>query len=309
MSAPNTRKGTSKFPTRRTAFRRFSPERLAHHCRVSRRMASHATLSERCLSMLPMAQQRFPNGMSPNLPNHILLEICVTSLDYALAAQRAGANRIELCSDLDCGGVTPSARLMETIREQLRIPIHVLIRPRPGDFVYTAGEFSTMCKAIRNAIHLKMDGIVVGILDRHFRIDVPRTRQLVELAHPLPVTFHRAFDETHSWQEALEAVIQTGARSLLTSGCRPKATDGLATLALLVKEARGRLSVMPGGGITPANVIRIVRATSAREIHGSLLTPALRKDEEEGADRSRQTERYYRRILKVASTLRSIATW
>jgi len=245
--------------------------------------------------------------MKPNFPNPVFLEICVTSLDYALAAQRAGADRIELCSDLDCGGVTPSARLMKAARRHLRIPIHVLIRPRPGDFVYSAREFSAMRKAIQNAKDLKMNGIVVGILEGNSRIDVARTRELVELAHPLPVTFHRAFDESRSWQDSLEAVIQTGAKRLLTSGCRPKATDGLSTLARLVKRAGDRLSVMPGGGITPANVVRVVRATSAREVHGSLLTSALRK-EEGGADRRSQTERYYRRVLRVVSMLRRIAT-
>jgi copper homeostasis protein len=244
--------------------------------------------------------------MSPNSPNHVLLEICVASLDYAIAAQRAGANRIELCSDLDCGGVTPSTRLMETTREQLRIPIHVLIRPRPGDFVYSVREFSIMRKAIQNAKDIKMDGIVLGILDRKSCIDVTRTRQLVELAHPLPVTFHRAFDETYSLQDSLESVIQTGAKRLLTSAGRSKATEGLSTLTRLVKEAKDRLSVMPAGGITPANVIRIVRTTSAREVHASLLTPALRR-KEDGTDRSSQTERYYRRVLKTASILGSIA--
>src|SRR6202142_2065578 len=223
-----------------------------------------------------------------NLPNRVLLEICVTSLDYAIATQRAGANRIELCSDLDCGGVTPSTRLMETAREQLRIPIHVLIRPRRGDFVYSAREFSTMRKAIQNARDRKMDGIVLGILGRNSQIDVIRTRQLVELAHPLPVTFHRAFDETHSWRDSLEAVIQTGAKRLLTSGGRPKATEGLSILTRLVKEAGDRLSVMPAGGITPLNVLRVIRATSAREVHASLLTPALRNP---SADRTSQRDR------------------
>jgi copper homeostasis protein len=244
-------------------------------------------------------------GMSPNLPNHVLLEICVASLDYAIAAQRAGADRIELCSDLDCGGVTPSARLMETARKQLRIPVHVLIRPRRGDFVYSAREFSAMRKAIQIAKDLKMDGIVVGILDRNSRIDVTRTRELVELAHPLPVTFHRAFDETHCGQDSLEAVIQAGARRLLTSGCRPKAPDALDMLVRLVEQATDRLIVMPGSGVTAANVVRVVRATSAREVHASLLTPTLRKD---GVDRSRQTERYYRRVIKLVSMLRSIAS-
>ena len=245
--------------------------------------------------------------MNPNLPHRVLLEICVTSLDYAIAAQRAGADRIELCSDLECGGVTPSIRLMKAARERLRIPVHVLIRPRPGNFVYSAREFSAMHQAIQTAKELKMDGIVVGVLDRNSRIDIDRTRQLVELARPLPVTFHRAFDETCSWQDSLEAVIQTGAVRLLTSGGRPKATEGLSTLARLVKAAGSRLSVMPGSGITPANVVRVVRATSAREVHGSLLTPGLR-NAGETADRSLLTERYYRRLLKMVSILRATGT-
>jgi len=245
------------------------------------------------------------SGRASRNSNRVLVEICVASLDYALAAQRAGADRIELCTDLDCGGVTPSVRLMETARKQLQIPIHVLIRPRPGDFVYSTREFRDMRKTIQDAKGWRMDGIVVGILDRESRIDVARTRDLVELAHPLPVTFHRAFDETECKQDSLEAVIQTGAKRLLTSGCRSKAPDALATLARLVEESAERLIVMPGSGITPANVGRVVRATSAREIHASLLTLSLRK---EGTDRSRQTELYHHRVLKLVSILRSGAS-
>jgi copper homeostasis protein len=238
-------------------------------------------------------------------PRSVLLEVCVVSLDYAVAAESAGADRIELCRDLACGGITPDARLMEAVRKHLRIPIHVLIRPRPGDFVYSTAEFRTMRKDIENAKKLNMDGVVVGVLDRGSRIDIARTRELVEVAHPLPVTFHRAFDETTSWQESLEAVIQTGAKRLLTSGLRRKVPEGLSTLALLVREAADRLNIMPGAGITPANVLRVVHATSAREIHGSLLTPALR-EAKKGADRTSQTQLYRRRVLKVVSLLRSI---
>ncbi len=268
-----------------------------------------------------------------NLPNHVLLEICVTSLDYALAAQRAGADRIELCSDLDCGGVTPSSRLMKAARERLQIPIHILIRPRPGDFVYSAREFQAMRKSIETAKALKMDGIVVGILDRKSHIDVARTRQLVELAHPLPVTFHRAFDEalyeahaeTDAAHDPLDAVIQTGAKRLLTSGGRAKAADAPSMLARVVKEAGNRLSVMPGGGITPSNILRVVDATAAREVHGSFLTPALTpalipamltpamraaavRRNADDAERNSQVERFYRRVLKAALILRSAAT-
>lgn len=240
--------------------------------------------------------------MRPNLPHPVLLEICATSLDYAMAAERAGADRIELCTNLDCGGLTPGSRLMQSARKALRIPIHVLIRPRPGNFVYSPREFSTMRDAIQTAKALKMDGIVLGILDPNSRIDVPRTRQLVELAHPLPVTFHRAFDETPSWQDSLESVIRTGAKRLLTSGGSLRGSERFSTLRQLVREAGDRLRIMPGGGIKPANVMRIVRATGAREVHASLLTPALR-EALKGTDRNQQTKKYLRRVRKVASLL------
>ncbi|MGA8299636.1 MAG: copper homeostasis protein CutC [Terriglobales bacterium] len=244
----------------------------------------------------------------------VVLEICVTSVEFAMAAERGGADRIELCSDLDCGGVTPSLALMKAARERLRIPIHVLIRPRAGDFVYSPREFFAMRGAIQRAHELRMDGIVVGILDREFRVDVARTRELVELAHPLPVTFHRAFDETDCSGASLEAVIETGATRLLTSGGCAKATDGLSAIARLVKAAGERLSVMPGGGITPANVVCVMRTTGAWEVHGSLLTAGLRKalGEEDGEERrvrrerGLMMERYYRRVLKTASLLRSL---
>ena len=178
--------------------------------------------------------------MNPHPLNFVLLDdICVASLDYAAAAERAGADRIELCSELECGGVTPGVRLMKAARGRLRIPIHVLIRPRAGDFVYSAREFSAMRTAIQKAKELKMDGIVVGVLDRDSRIDMARTRELVELAHPLPVTFHRAFDKTGCGADSLEAVIQTGAVRLLTSGGRATTADGLFTIARLVKRCRG----------------------------------------------------------------------
>lgn len=245
--------------------------------------------------------------MSRSVPNNILLEICAVSLDYAVAAQRAGANRLELCSDLACGGITPDLRSMEAAREHLQIPIQILIRPRPGDFCYSADEFRRMREDIQNAKNLRMDGVVVGVLDQKAQVDVARTRELVEFAYPLPVTFHRAFDETRSWRASLEAVIQTGAQRLLTSGCCPKVADGLPTLTRLVSKARDRIIIMPGGGVTPANVVRVVRATSVREVHGSLLTPDLSKTEE-GANRIPQTEFYYQRVLKVVSLLRSIAS-
>jgi len=242
--------------------------------------------------------------MNRTMPKNVLLEICTVSLDCAIAAERAKAGRIELCSDLPCGGVTPPAQLVAAARTRLRIPVHVLIRPRPGDFVYSADELLIMRKSIQHARQSGMDGVVFGLLDEKSQVDVARTRELVEFARPLSVTFHRAFDETRSWQDSLEAVIQTGADRLLTSGCRPAAPQALSTLAELVRAAGDRIIVMPGSGITPDNVVQVVRATSAREIHASLLRPALGEAEQR---QESPAEIYHRRVLSVTSLLQSQA--
>lgn len=238
------------------------------------------------------------------MPESVLLEVCAVSVDYAVAAQRARAARIELCSDLDSGGVTPATRLMEAARHRLHIPIHVLVRPRTGDFVYSSQEFQLMRETIRTAKLSGMDGVVLGILHQNFEVDVARTRELVELGRPLQVTFHRAFDQTNSWQDALEAVIQTGADRLLTSGCQPTVPEGLSTISQLVRAARDRIIVMPGGGITPANVVQVVRATSAREIHASLLRPAPGEAAEN--PQASPADIYHRRVLSVTSQLQSV---
>jgi copper homeostasis protein len=206
------------------------------------------------------------------MSNRFVLEICVASVDHAVAAECGGANRIELCSDLPSGGITPSAGLMQTARRQVRIPIHVLIRPRPGDFCYSDNEFEIMRNDILAAKQFRMDGVVLGMLQPDARVDIERTRVLVELAHPLPVTFHRAFDASENLEAALEEVIQTGASRILTSGGKARATDALLTLARLVQAARGRIVLMPGGGINSKNIVEVVRKTLAREVHTSAGT-------------------------------------
>jgi copper homeostasis protein len=207
------------------------------------------------------------------MQNGFVLEICVESLDCATAAERGGADRIELCRDLSSGGVTPDVELMQAVRRQVRIPIQVLIRPRPGDFSYSEHEFETMKRDIRVAKELGMDGIVLGLLDETLQVDRERTSILVELAHPLPVTFHRAFDSCKDLAASLEAIVETGARRILTSGGKERVTEGLATLRGLVASAGERIVIMPGGGIRGSDVQRILRETSAREIHSSLGTP------------------------------------
>jgi copper homeostasis protein len=159
---------------------------------------------------------------------------------------------------------------MRAVRQRVRIPIHVMIRPRSGDFCYSRSEFEIMNRGIVAAKEVGFSGVVLGILDSSSRVDEERTRALVELAHPLPVTFHRAFDQSADLTAALEAVIRAGAKRILTSGGAASAMDGLASLTNLVRLAGERIVIMPGGGIRSENVERILRSTGAREIHTSL---------------------------------------
>jgi copper homeostasis protein len=204
------------------------------------------------------------------MASRVLLEICVESVSLAVAAERGGADRVEFCSDLSCGGVTADATLMRAVRQQVRIPIYVMIRPRPGDFCYSEREFETMKRDIALAKEIGFSGIVLGVLDPSRHVDCVRTLALVELANPLRVTFHRAFDQSPDPTAALEAVIETGAKRILTSGGAANSVDGLISLASLVELAGNRIVIMPGGGVRPENVESILRTTGAREIHTSL---------------------------------------
>jgi copper homeostasis protein len=173
---------------------------------------------------------------------------------------------------LPSGGITPSGGLMQAARRHVSIPIHVLIRPRAGDFCYSDREFEIMRNDVLAAKQFRMDGVVLGLLRRNALVDVERTRALVELAKPLPVTFHRAFDDVQNKETALEDVIQTGASRVLTSGGEARATDALLTLARLVQAARDRIILMPCGGINSENIVHVVRKTLAREVHTSAGT-------------------------------------
>jgi len=204
------------------------------------------------------------------MPRNVILEICAESVDRAVAAERGGADRIELCGDLSVGGITPDIILMLAARKRLQIPVYAMIRPRPGDFVYSEDEFAAMKRSIRQAKDLGMSGLVLGILDSANQIDRARTATLVELAHPLPVTFHRAFDLCPDLTAALQAVIATGAKRILTSGGKKRVVNALAPLADLIATAQDRVVVMPGGGVRASNVRRILRHTGACEIHSSL---------------------------------------
>jgi len=201
-----------------------------------------------------------------------LLEISVETLAAAIAAERGGANRIELCEDLSIGGITPCDDLMRKTRAAVKIPIFAMIRPRGGSFTYSDSELSQMRRDIEVAKSCKMDGIVLGILQNDNSVDVQQTRALIKIASPLPVTFHRAFDETHYLPEALESVIETGATRILTSGGKRTAQLGAAALADLVAAAADRITIIPGGGINASNFAELIRVTRAREFHSGLGT-------------------------------------
>lgn len=181
------------------------------------------------------------------------IEVCAYSLESCLTAQRAGADRIELCGGLSEGGTTPSAGLIQLARQHLSIRVFVMIRPRGGDFLYSETELSVMRADIAVAKALGADGIVSGILRADGTVDETRTRQLVDWAYPMPVAFHRAFDVTRDAGEALEAVIRTGAIRILTSGQRASAEAGLSVLSQLARQAAGRIEIMGGVGVSARN--------------------------------------------------------
>jgi copper homeostasis protein len=206
----------------------------------------------------------------------ILVEAAVDSAEAAVAAERAGAHRIELCANLGEGGTTPSAGTIGAALARVKVPIFVMIRPRAGDFLYTAIELDVMLRDIAAARSAGAHGIVTGVLAADGRVDIERTRELVEAAGPLPVTFHRAIDLTADLDEALDALIDAGVTRVLTSGGVPRAGDGIRRIASLVRRASGRIIVMPGGGISAGNAGQIVRDTGAREIHvgGTIAVPS-----------------------------------
>ncbi len=202
----------------------------------------------------------------------MLLEICVDSVESAIAAESGGAQRVELCSNLLEGGVTPSPGLLELVRKRLQIDTFVMIRPRGGDFCYTAEEFAVMKADIQYAKELGADGVVFGILDADGYVDVPRTRELVELANPLPVTFHRAIDVSIDFADSLERIIASGAQRVLTSGGTRRVMDSIQRIYEAIDSTRERITIMVGGGLSPENIRKVAEGSGAAEYHASLNT-------------------------------------
>jgi copper homeostasis protein len=197
----------------------------------------------------------------------ILIEAAAETLDEALAAEQAGAGRIELCANLSDGGTTPSDEVIATVVDRIELPVLVMIRPRSGGFAYSRGEFDSMTRDIERVGKVGVAGIVTGALNSSGRIDVERTRALTEAASVLPVTFHRAFDYAPNLPDALEQLIELGVTRVLTSGGAPTALEGAAVIASLVNRARERIAIIAGGGIRAHNVRELIARTGVREIH------------------------------------------
>jgi copper homeostasis protein len=195
------------------------------------------------------------------------LEICVDNIESAIVAQESGADRIELCNNLTEGGTTPGYGTITSARNNLTIGLHVIIRPRGGDFLYTDTEYDIMRRDIEICGECDVDGIVLGILRSEGRVDIERTAKLIELASPMTATFHRAFDMSVDPMKSFEDVIATGAHRLLTSGLRNKASEGIELISRLVEKAGNRIIVMPGSGINEANIAEIAKKTRAKEYH------------------------------------------
>jgi copper homeostasis protein len=202
-----------------------------------------------------------------------LFELCADSLEAARAAQRGGADRLELCEQLAIAGVTPSVALLSAVLAEVSIPVHVLIRPRGGDFVYSRAEFKQMRQEIEQAKAAGAAGVAIGVLLPDGQVDVKRTRELADLARPMKVTFHRAFDESSDLARALEDVIGTGADCLLTSGGAPNVLAGAEQIGRLQNQAGDRLEVMAGGGLKLTNLAEVIRRSGVTCLHGSLSRP------------------------------------
>ncbi len=201
-----------------------------------------------------------------------IVEVCIDSVESARIAQDAGAYRVELCANLSEGGTTPSIALIELVRELLSsVKLYVLIRPRGGDFYYNDAEFEMMKREVHACGKAGCDGVVIGLLNIDGTIDMVRNRELVDIAkkYAMGVTFHRAFDRCSDLFQGLEEVISLGCERILTSGGKLTAIEGAEVLKQLIQQAKNRITIMPGAGVTPENAAGLLEKTGASEIHGT----------------------------------------
>ena len=196
----------------------------------------------------------------------MIIEVCAESYEYAVKAEKAGADRIELCKDLHLDGLTPDYESSKRTIDTLHIPVFILIRPRGGDFIYSHEEFELMKRDILKFKKMGCKGIVSGVLNDDNTIDIKKTKELVELSRPLEFTFHRAFDKVNNPLNEIENLIELGIDRVLTSGQKEKAIDGLVLLKQLNSISKNRIKIMPGSGINKSNIVNFV---NFEEIHGS----------------------------------------
>jgi copper homeostasis protein len=200
----------------------------------------------------------------------IVFELCAESVDACLAAYAGGAHRIELCTALSEGGLTPSYGLLREAVKKSGLPIHVLLRPLGGDFMYTSSEMEVMREDLKYSRSVGVSGVVIGLLRADGTVNVEQTRHFVEMASPLEVTFNRAFDCSVSKEQALEDVIAAGCKRVLTSGGESDVVRGAESVARLVNQATGRIDIAVGGGLRLNNAAAVARTTGAQHFHGSL---------------------------------------
>ncbi len=200
-------------------------------------------------------------------------ELCAETLQACAAASEGGADRIELCAALGEGGVTPSRGLLREALAAVRVPVHVLVRPRAGGFVYSAAEFRVMCQDVQDAVATGAAGVVVGVVTKDRTIHRDRMEELMQLATGRAVTFHRAFDQLHDLRSSLETLIDLGCARVLTSGGLPTVSEGFDSLTQLAQQAAGRIRVAAGGGVTLENAARLV-AVPGLDLHASLRSKA-----------------------------------
>jgi len=199
----------------------------------------------------------------------INMEVCANSVTSALAAQLGGAKRVELCASLTEGGTTPSYAEISLARNLLDIEVFPIIRPRGGDFLYADLEFELMKEDVKICKALNCDGVVIGILTANGQVDKIRCAELIELAQPMEVAFHRAFDMTVDMEVALDDLISLGIVRVLTSGGRASALEGAQMISKLIKKAGSRICIMPGAGVNEGNIATLISLTGAKEFHAS----------------------------------------
>lgn len=238
----------------------------------------------------------------------VVVEACVDAIDAALEAEQGGAARLELCGELMQGGVTPSAGLIAAVWERIDIPLFVLVRPRTGDFLYTDDELDVMRRDIEQVKSLGAEGVALGALTADGDVDVERLRSLVELARPMSVTFHRAFDFACDRGAALDALLTLGVDRLLTSGGAATAAEGASSIAALVQAVGDRMVVMAGGSITPGNVGALVKATGVREVHvrGAARMDSAMRHRQDALSISRTGMGDYERSVTRADEIRRV---